>query len=70
MLLSDPNQKVTEMYGAWAQKKMYGKEGFGVVRSTLLIDTGGKIAYIWREVAVKGHVQEVISTLQRLAIKS
>lgn len=62
-LASDPDHKVTESYGAWALKKMYGKEGFGVVRSTYLIDPQGKVAHIWRKVSVKGHAEAVAKRL-------
>ena len=65
-LLSDPDHLVTEAYGAWALKKMYGKESFGVIRSTLLIDPEEKIAYIWRRVKVDGHANAVIERLQKL----
>ena len=58
-LASDQDHKVTEAYGAWVSQKMYGKESYGVVRSTFLIDPQGKIARIWRKVAVKGHVDAV-----------
>ena len=44
-LASDADHKVTEAYGAWALKKMYGKESYGVVRSTFLIDPQGKVAH-------------------------
>ncbi len=63
-LASDQDHKVTEAYGAWALKKMYGKESYGVVRSTFLIDPQGKIAYIWKKIAVKGHADAVIKKLQ------
>lgn len=65
-LLSDQDHKVTEAYGAWALKKMYGKEGWGIVRSTFLIDPEGKIAYIWRKVKVDGHADAVIKRLGQL----
>jgi peroxiredoxin Q/BCP len=45
---------------------MYGKESFGVIRSTFLIDSEGKIAYIWRRVKVDGHANAVIERLQKL----
>jgi thioredoxin-dependent peroxiredoxin len=64
MLASDQDHKVTQAFGAWALKKMYGKESFGVVRSTYLIDPQGKIAHIWRKVAVKGHSDAVVKRLQ------
>ncbi|MDD2756414.1 MAG: peroxiredoxin [Methanothrix sp.] len=66
MLASDQEHKVIEAYGAWALKKMYGKESYGVIRTTFLIDPQGKIAYIWKKVAVKGHVDAVIKKLQEL----
>ncbi|VVB70985.1 Peroxiredoxin [uncultured archaeon] len=65
-LASDQEHGVTEAYGAWALKKMYGKESYGVVRSTFLIDPQGKIAHIWKKVAVKGHVDAVVKKLQDL----
>lgn len=46
-LLSDPDHKVIEAYGAWQLKKMYGKESYGIARSTFLIDPEGKIAFAW-----------------------
>ncbi|MGA9098409.1 MAG: thioredoxin-dependent thiol peroxidase [Methanotrichaceae archaeon] len=63
-LLSDSDHKVMDAYGVWALKKMYGKEGYGVVRSTFLISPDGHIAQIWRSVKVKGHVEAVIKTLE------
>jgi peroxiredoxin Q/BCP len=68
-LASDQEHKVTEAYGAWALKKMYGKESYGVVRSTFLIDSQGKIAHIWKKVKVDGHAGAVVKRLQDLAGK-
>lgn len=62
-LLSDPDHKVIDAYGVWALKKMYGREGYGVIRSTFLIDPDGRITHIWRSVKVKGHVEAVVNTL-------
>ena len=58
-LLSDPDHKVLEAYGVWQLKRMYGREYHGVVRSTFLIDTDGKIAEVWTKVKVKGHAEAV-----------
>jgi peroxiredoxin Q/BCP len=69
LLLSDQDHKVTEAYGAWALKKMYGKESYGVVRSTFLIDPNGRIARIWRMVRVEGHADIVKKTLRELQSK-
>ncbi|KAF5433412.1 peroxiredoxin Q/BCP [Candidatus Methanophagaceae archaeon] len=65
-LLSDVEHKVLEAYGVWQQKKMYGREFWGVVRSTFLIDPEGKVAYVWRKVKVKGHVEAVKSRVLEL----
>ena len=66
-LLSDPEHKVLEDYGAWQKKKMYGREYMGVVRSTFLIDPLGKLAHVWPKVKVKGHVDEVLAKLRELS---
>jgi peroxiredoxin Q/BCP len=64
LLASDQDHKVTEAYGSWALKRMYGKESYGVIRSTFLIDPHGRIAHIWKKVQVKGHADNVIKKLQ------
>ena len=58
-LLSDPEHEALEKYGVWQLKKMYGREYYGVVRSTFLIEPDGKLAHEWRKVRVKGHVEAV-----------
>ena len=69
-LLSDPEHRVIEAYGAWKLKKRYGREYFGTERSTFIIDPDGKIRYIWRNVKVKGHVDEVKNKLKELMGRS
>lgn len=66
-LLSDPDRKAMEKYGAYGAKMMYGKEVEGVIRSTFLIDPKGKIAYAWRKVRATGHAEKVREKLQELA---
>jgi len=66
-LLSDPDHKVIETYGAWQLKKNYGREYYGVMRSTFLIDPEGKIAYVWPKVKAKGHAGAVKVKLDELA---
>jgi peroxiredoxin Q/BCP len=68
-LLSDQDHRVAEAYGAWALKKMYGKESLGIVRSTFLIDPEGQVAHIWRKVRVLDHAKAVMNTLGNLIIK-
>lgn len=49
-LLSDPEKKVMEKYGAWGEKNMYGKITVGVIRSTVLVGPNGKVIKHWRRV--------------------
>lgn len=63
-LLTDRDAKVASKYGVWRTKKNYGREYDGIVRSTFLIDPSGKIARIWDNIRVKGHVERVLQTLQ------
>ena len=66
ILLADPSHEVIEAYGAWVQKKMYGREFMGVERSTFLINPEGVIMEIWRKVRVKDHVEAVSERLREL----
>lgn len=66
-MLSDPDHKVIENFGAWGEKKMYGKTYYGTIRSTFLISFEGKILKSWKKVKVKGHVEEVLKTLKELS---
>jgi len=59
---SDPEHICIEAFGAWREKKLYGKVGLGVVRSTFLIDPKGKIAAVWDKVRAKGHAETVLAT--------
>ncbi len=65
-LLSDPEQKVTQAYGAWRLKKFMGKEYMGVARSTFLINPDKIIAHAWANVKAKGHGEEVLAKLRDL----
>jgi peroxiredoxin Q/BCP len=63
-ILSDPDKNVAEKYGAYGEKKMYGRVTMGIIRSTFLIDEGGKINRAWHNVKAKGHVDEVLKALE------
>jgi peroxiredoxin Q/BCP len=65
-LLSDPDGKVLEAYGAWGDKVLYGKKSKGIIRSTVLIGKDGKVLKHWPKVSVKGHVDDVIATVKNL----
>lgn len=66
LLLADTDQKVCELFDVWKLKKMYGKEFYGVERSTFLIDEEGKLAKEWRKVKVENHVQEVLDAVKAI----
>ncbi len=65
-LLADEDGSLTEDYGVWVEKNMYGKKSMGIERATYLIDADGTIAQIWRKVKVPGHVEEVLDAAQAL----
>ncbi len=58
-LLSDPDHKVIDKYGAWGEKNNYGKKYDGIIRTTVLVDRDGKVARVWNKVRVDGHVDKV-----------
>lgn len=65
ILLSDPEHLLSEQYGVWKEKSMYGRKYMGIERSTFILDESGNIEKEWRKVKVKGHVDEVIEYLTR-----
>ena len=65
-LLSDPAHRVMEKYGAWGPRKRYGKEVEGTIRSTVLIDPSGKVAWHWKNVRAAGHAGKVLAKLDEL----
>jgi peroxiredoxin Q/BCP len=65
-LLSDPDHKIADKYGAWREKNMYGKKSMGIQRSTYLIDSTGKVARVWKRVQVDGHDTQVLAALKEL----
>ncbi|HEX6739940.1 MAG TPA: thioredoxin-dependent thiol peroxidase [Vicinamibacteria bacterium] len=62
-LLSDPEGKVIEAYGAWGEKNMYGKKSMGIIRTTVIIDGQGKVAKVFPKVKVAGHAEDVLAAL-------
>ena len=63
VLLADPERKAIEPYGVWQEKKMCGKVGFGVVRTTFLIDEDGKIARVMPKVKPDTNAAEILAKL-------
>jgi peroxiredoxin Q/BCP len=62
-LLSDPDHRVAETYGAWGEKQMYGRTYMGIIRSTFIIDEAGKIIKAFPNVKVQNHSKEVLAAL-------
>ena len=65
-LLSDENGTVSEDFGVWKEKSMYGKTYMGIERSTFLINGEGQVMREWRKVKVPGHVEAVLEAIKEL----
>ena len=63
ILLSDPDRIAIEAYGVWQEKKMAGKTGMGVVRSTYLIDENGVIEAVMPKVKPDTNAAEILAML-------
>jgi len=63
-LASDETAGVTETFGLWVEKSMYGKTYMGIERATVLIDADGVVRRVWRKVSVKGHAAEVLEAVK------
>tara|TARA_B100000575_G_C23070186_1_gene616373 strand:- start:151 stop:603 length:453 start_codon:yes stop_codon:yes gene_type:complete len=59
-LLCDEDKKIISSYGAWGQKKMYGREYMGIIRKTIIIDESGKIEQIIEKVKTKEHTSQIL----------
>jgi peroxiredoxin Q/BCP len=64
---SEPGHEALKAYGVWQRKKMYGREYYGVVRSTAVIGPDGFIRRWWTKVKVPGHAEEVLSAVRELS---
>ena len=65
-LISDPEEKLCKSFDVIKEKSLYGRKYMGVDRSTFIIDESGKILHAWRNVKVKGPVEEVIDKLKEV----
>ena len=65
-LLSDEKLKVIKKYGVWGMKSFLGKKFKGVIRSTFLINSKGKIHKIWTNVRVKDHAKSVLDEIKSI----
>lgn len=62
-LLADEDHTVSEAYGTWAEKSMYGRKYMGIVRSAFLIDEDGKIAKAWYKVKPEATATNLLASL-------
>lgn len=65
-LLSDVDHAVSQSFGAYREKNLYGKKSMGIQRSTFLVASNGTIAKLWKRVQVDGHHDQVIQALKVL----
>ena len=66
VLASDEPGDVTDAFGVWVEKSLYGRTYMGVERATFLVDRAGVVRRVWRKVKVKGHAAEVLDAVRSL----
>ncbi len=67
-LLADTDTTVSQLYGVWKEKNMYGRKYMGVNRETFLIDKDGIVRKIWHKVKAAEHAQEVLDAIESLGL--
>lgn len=65
MLVADETGEITESYGVWVEKNMYGKKSMGIERATFLIDASGLVTQVWRKVKARGHAETVLDAVRQ-----
>ena len=63
-LASDEDGRISDAFGTWVEKSMYGRKYMGMERATFLIGSDGRVLRAWRKVKVPGHAQEVLKAAQ------
>ena len=66
-LVSDEDGRISNAFGTWVEKSMYGRKYMGMERATYLIGADGRVLRAWRKVKVPGHAQEVLESARELA---
>ncbi|HEU4809471.1 MAG TPA: peroxiredoxin [Sphingomicrobium sp.] len=66
-LASDEDGRISDAFGTWVQKSMYGRKYMGMERSTFLIGPDGIVQKAWRKVKVPGHAEEVLASVREHA---
>lgn len=67
-LLADTDKTVSQAYGVWKEKGMFGKKYMGINRETFIIDKEGVVRKAWHKVKADGHAQEVLKTIESLGL--
>ena len=62
-LLYDDTGKITEAFGVWAEKSMYGRKYMGILRATFVIEKTGKISHVFEKVSVKTHALDILKAI-------
>ena len=65
-LVSDEDGRISDAFGTWVEKSMYGRKYMGMERATYLIGSEGRVVRAWRKVKVPGHAQEVLEAARSL----
>jgi len=63
-LASDEDGRISDAFGTWVEKSMYGRKYMGMERSTFLIAMDGRVVKAWRKVKVPGHAAEVLKAVK------
>jgi peroxiredoxin Q/BCP len=66
-LVSDEDGRISEAFGTWVEKSMYGRKYMGMERATFLVAADGRVLKAWRKVKVPGHAQEVLAAAREAA---
>lgn len=66
-LVADEDGRISDAFGTWVQKSMYGRKYMGMERSTFLIGADGRVLKAWRKVKVPGHAAEVLDAAKETA---
>lgn len=67
-LLADTDTTVSQLYGVWKEKNLYGRKFLGVNRETFLIDKEGTVRKIWHRVQPETHADEVLAAIEALQL--
>jgi len=65
-LASDADGAISDAFGTWVEKSMYGRKYMGMERATFLIDAAGRVVREWRKVKVPGHAEAVLAAVRAL----